>query len=270
MQSTWNGRERFHVAVIMDGNGRWATRRGLPRTAGHRAGVETVRRIVEAAPDLGITTLTLFAFSSDNWRRPDDEVGALMTLLESYLRGEMRRLARSGARLSVIGRRDRLPARLARDIAAAEQATAGGRRLHLRVAVDYSAREAIARAAARLHCDSSPGALGRLIAQAGDDDGACEVDLLIRSGGEKRLSDFLLWESAYAELWFSDTMWPEFTADDLRAAVEAFRRRERRFGGVESVRADPVAAPVAAPHLLDRDALAIAVAPGCHREVEPT
>jgi undecaprenyl diphosphate synthase len=231
MQSALGGRDRCHVAIIMDGNGRWATRRGLPRTAGHRAGVETVRRIVEAAPDLGITTLTLFAFSSDNWRRPEDEVGALMALLEAYLRREVRRLVDSGARLTVIGRRDRLPGRLARDIAAAEQATAQGRRLDLRVAIDYSAREAIARAAAQLGNEPSADALGRLIAQSSRD-GASDVDLLIRSGGEKRLSDFLLWESAYAELWFSDKMWPDFTADDLRAAVADFTLRDRRFGGL--------------------------------------
>jgi undecaprenyl diphosphate synthase len=261
MQSSLDERDRFHVAIIMDGNGRWATRRGLPRTAGHRAGVETVRRIVEAAPDLGITTLTLFAFSSDNWRRPDDEVGALMALLETYMRAELRRLARSGARLTVIGRRDRLPGRLARDIAAAEQATAHGCRLHLRIAIDYSARAAIARAAMQFGgCDGSPDAFSRLIAQANGDAG--DVDLLIRSGGEKRLSDFLLWESAYAELWFSDKMWPEFTPEDLRAAVGAFGRRERRFGGVgKGAHADPVATHHATPHRLDGDALAIAVAP---------
>ena len=269
MQSTLDRRDRFHVAIIMDGNGRWATPRGLPRTAGHRAGVETVRRIVEAAPDLGITTLTLFAFSSDNWRRPDDEVGALMALLETYMRAELRRLAKGGARLTVIGRRDRLPGRLARDIAAAEQATAHGRLLHLRVAIDYSARAAIARAARLLGtCEDTPDAFGRLIAQASDDAGACEVDLLIRSGGEKRLSDFLLWESAYAELWFSDKMWPEFTADDLGTAVAAFGRRERRFGGVgNGADADPVAAPSARPQRLDGDALAI-VAPQRQHEVE--
>jgi undecaprenyl diphosphate synthase len=269
VQSSLNERGCFHVAIIMDGNGRWATRRGLPRTAGHRAGVETVRRIVEAAPDLGITTLTLFAFSSDNWRRPDMEVSALMTLLETYMRAELRRLAKSGARLTVIGRRDRLPGRLARDIAAAEQATAHGRRLHLRIAIDYSARAAIARAAMQIGtCDGSPDAFGRLIAQASGDAGACEVDLVIRSGGEKRLSDFLLWESAYAELWFSDKMWPEFTSDDLRDAVESFGRRERRFGGVgKGADADSIAVPRVTPHRLDGDALAI-VAPQRQHEVE--
>jgi undecaprenyl diphosphate synthase len=219
----------------MDGNGRWATRRGLPRVAGHRAGVQTVRRIVEAAPDLGITKLTLFAFSSDNWRRPAEEVSALMGLLQNYLRRELARFVESGARLTVIGRRDRLPGGLADDIAAAERQTAQGRRLHLRVAIDYSAREAIARAMARLRDaeTAEPERLSRLIAQAADDDATPpEVDLLIRSGGEKRLSDFLLWEAAYAELWFTDTMWPDFSAADLAAAVASFARRERRFGGL--------------------------------------
>jgi undecaprenyl diphosphate synthase len=224
----------FHVAMIMDGNGRWATRRGLPRIAGHRAGVETVRRIVEAAPDLGITKLTLFAFSSDNWRRPTDEVGALMGLLQRYLDAEIDRLIDSGVRLSVIGRRDRLPAQLVRNIAAAEAATAGGRKLKLRIALDYSARDAILHAARVLGTAASTHVtFGRFLAQStADDDSAPEVDLLIRTGGEKRLSDFLLWECAYAELWFTDRMWPDFGADDLKAAVDEFRRRERRFGGL--------------------------------------
>ena len=227
-------RPDFHVAMIMDGNGRWATRRGLPRIAGHRAGVETVRRIVEAAPDLGITKLTLFAFSSDNWRRPPDEVGALMGLLQHYLDAEIDRLIDSGVRLSIIGRRDRLPAQLAQGIARAEAATAAGRKLRLRIALDYSARDAILRAARVLGTAASTHVtFGRFLAQStADDDSAPEVDLLIRTGGEKRLSDFLLWECAYAELWFTDRMWPEFDADDLKAAVDEFHRRERRFGGL--------------------------------------
>jgi undecaprenyl diphosphate synthase len=150
MQRTLEGKADFHVAIIMDGNGRWAARRGLPRTAGHRAGVETARHIAEAAPELGITKLTLFAFSSDNWRRPAAEVGALLSLLEGYLRVEIGRLIDSGTRLTVIGRRDRLPGRLTQQIAEAEQATAAGRRLHLRIALDYSSRDSIARAAASL------------------------------------------------------------------------------------------------------------------------
>lgn len=225
----------LHVAIIMDGNGRWATRRGLPRTAGHRAGVEAVRRVVESAPDLGIGTLTLFAFSAANWRRPPEEVSALMRLLQVYLRAETRRFVESGARLSMIGRRDRLRPRLVREIEGAERATAAGRRIHVRIALDYSSRESIARAAARC-ATGAPEAIDRfaqLVSQsAAGDVSPADVDLLIRTGGEQRLSDFLLWESAFAELWFTDRMWPEFGAEDLRAAVLEFHRRERRFGGL--------------------------------------
>ncbi|HUA34827.1 MAG TPA: di-trans,poly-cis-decaprenylcistransferase [Candidatus Binataceae bacterium] len=234
MQSTWRSGDGIHVAIIMDGNGRWATRRGLPRTAGHRAGADAVRRVIEAAPGLGITTLTLFAFSSDNWRRPVEEVNALMWLLRAYLRSETKRFIESGARLTVIGRRDRLSARLRTEIRRVERTTAEGRKLHVRVALDYSARESIARAAASCGGNSiTADNFGQLIAQAlSDQSGPTEVDLLIRTGGEKRLSDFLLWESAYAELIFSDTMWPDFDGNELRAAVEEFRQRERRFGGL--------------------------------------
>jgi undecaprenyl diphosphate synthase len=237
MQSTLSQNEMqrgqsLHVAIIMDGNGRWATRRGLPRPAGHRAGADAVRRVLEAAPGLGVTTLTLFAFSSDNWRRPQDEVGALMGLLRHYLRAELRALVDGDTRLTVLGRRDRLPPGVSDDIAAAERASAAGKRLHLRIAIDYSARDAIAEAAAAWHADHAPtrAEFARLL--AGPDRGASpDVDLLIRSGGEKRLSDFLLWECAYAELCFVDRLWPDFGADDLRAALADFRGRERRYGG---------------------------------------
>ena len=233
MQSTLDCQDSVHVAIIMDGNGRWASRRGLPRAAGHEAGIEAMRRVVEAAPDLGIAVLTLFAFSSDNWRRPPEEVSALMGLLRRYLRAEAARLAESRTRLTVIGRRDRLPDGLADAIAAAETACAGGDRLHLQVAIDYSGRQAIAHAAAGWLADRTPSAraFGRLLAWQSCGTGA-DVDLLIRSGGEKRLSDFLLWEAAYAELCFVETMWPDFSADDLGAAMADFRRRERRFGGL--------------------------------------
>jgi undecaprenyl diphosphate synthase len=226
------------VAIIMDGNGRWATRRGLPRSAGHRAGVKTVRRVVEAAPDLGIAALTLFAFSSDNWRRPDPEVRTLMSLLRHYLRADVRELIENGVRLTVIGRRDRLPDGLSQEIAAVERASTAGQRLNLRIAIDYSSRDAIAQAAARWLAAQAPSreAFSQLLAGP-----ACRtspnVDLLIRSGGEKRLSDFLLWEAAYAELRFVDTLWPDFSADDLRAALADFRSRERRFGGLGEVAA---------------------------------
>jgi undecaprenyl diphosphate synthase len=234
----------------MDGNGRWATRRGLPRSAGHRAGVQAVRRVVEAAPDLGIGTLTLFAFSSDNWRRPRDEVKSLMWLLRGYLRSETRRFIDSGARLVVIGRRDRLPAPLRAEIRRVERATAHGRRLSVRVAIDYSSRDSILRAASRLPAGRLPSRedFARLFAcsltiadsfSPVDSD----VDLLIRTGGEQRLSDFMLWESAYAELLFSDLMWPEFGADELSAAVEEFHRRERRFGALTISKPNAAFAP---------------------------
>jgi undecaprenyl diphosphate synthase len=221
----------------MDGNGRWATRRGLPRSAGHHAGIHAVRRVVETAPNLGVTALTLFAFSSDNWRRPDQEVRALMSLLRQYLQAELRHLVESGVRLTVIGRRDRLPGGLSEAIAEAETASAFGGRLNLRIALDYSSRDAIASAAARLRAEdvSARANLDRLLAWPGCA-GATDVDLVIRSGGEKRLSDFLLWESAYAELCFVDTLWPDFCPDDLRAAIADFQSRERRFGGVGSLR----------------------------------
>jgi undecaprenyl diphosphate synthase len=223
----------LHVAIIMDGNGRWAAARGLPRTAGHKAGASAVRRTIEAAPDLGISTLTLYAFSSDNWQRPQAEVGALMKLMRRFLHAETSTCVENGIRVSVVGRRDRLAPPLRKAIEAAEAATAGGRALHLRIAVDYSARDAILRAAARV----APGETSRevfsfLLADVHHTDPAPDVDLLIRSGGEHRLSDFLLWESAYAELVFLPRMWPDFDASDLRAAIDEFRSRERRFGRV--------------------------------------
>ncbi|MBD8906099.1 di-trans,poly-cis-decaprenylcistransferase [Methylorubrum zatmanii] len=239
MQSSLDRRPRqqgLHAAIIMDGNGRWASARGLPRGAGHRAGVKTIQRVAEVAPDLGIGTLTLYAFSSDNWRRPAEEVGGLMRLLRAYLRGETERLARTGTRLSVIGRRDRLPAGIPEAIARAEAATAAGDRLHLRIAVDYSSRDAILAAAARLGPEglSREGLSGALGADG-------DVDLLIRTGGEKRLSDFLLWEAAYAELHFTDRMWPDFGTADLATAIADFSARDRRFGGL-NVAAVPEAA----------------------------
>jgi undecaprenyl diphosphate synthase len=225
----------LHVAIIMDGNGRWAVSRGRPRTAGHAAGVEAVRRAVEAAADLGVGTLTLFAFSSDNWRRPDAEVRALMRLFRSYLLAEAGKCAENGIRISVIGRRDRLSPGLVRVIEEAEAATAGAGRFLLRIAVDYSARDAILRAAGRLRHQGelSREAFARLLADPPHDGRpAPDVDLLIRTGGERRLSDFLLWECAYAELVFTDRMWPDFTGADLADALREFHRRERRFGTV--------------------------------------
>jgi undecaprenyl diphosphate synthase len=226
-----------HVAIIMDGNGRWAARRGLPRVAGHRAGIASVRRIVEHASDAGIRCLTLYAFSSDNWRRPSAEVQSIFWLLRAFLRLQTARLRDRGARLEVIGRRDRLPAAALSAIENSERATAGGTGLHLRVAIDYSSRDAIARAAFSA-ADAlgprrfmSPDLFGPLLTRSLTAD-CGDVDLLIRTGGEKRLSDFLLWECAYAELLFTDRMWPEFYESDLDAAIADFSHRQRRFGAV--------------------------------------
>ncbi len=231
------GGKGLHVAIIMDGNGRWAAARGWPRTAGHRAGAEAVRRTVEAAPELGIRTLTLYAFSADNWKRPTGEVSALMDLLRKYLREQTHRCVEHGIRVSFLGRRDRLPLALCAAIEATENATAAGDKLHLRIAVDYSAREAILSAVRLLRSAPSVGREDLVRVLAGTDPEAAEVDLLIRTGGEQRLSDFLLWESAYAELYFTPVMWPEFTAADLKAAVEEFHRRNRRFGGLPAATA---------------------------------
>jgi undecaprenyl diphosphate synthase len=235
--------KELHVAIIMDGNGRWATGRGLPRVAGHRAGVAAVRRVVERAPDLDIRWLTLYAFSSDNWNRPADEVESLFWLLRAYLRMETERLRQNSVRLEIIGRRDRLDSLLQREISRAEEATIEGQRLHLRIAVDYSSRDAITRAAVGMVVTLSPDRptssdlLRPMLAQALTAESG-EVDLLIRTGGEKRLSDFLLWESAYAELLFTDRTWPDFDSTHLDAALAEFKRRERRFGSV------PVAPPL--------------------------
>jgi undecaprenyl diphosphate synthase len=237
MQSNFGS--KLHVGIIMDGNGRWATRRGLSRLRGHEAGVEAIRRVVEVAPDQGVGTLTLYAFSTDNWRRPRAEVAALMALLRFYLASEVESLVKNGVRLTVIGRRDRLPEGIAAAIARAEAATAGGGVLHLRIAVDYSSRDAILNAAAKLAGITEPSR--ELFSQlVTGEAGLRDVDLIIRTSGEKRLSDFLLWEGAYAELHFTERMWPEFDAQDLEEALASFHRRERRFGGLNSVPLEPV------------------------------
>jgi undecaprenyl diphosphate synthase len=224
----------IHVGIIMDGNGRWATHQGLPRVAGHRAGVAAVRRTVESAPELGVRVLTIYAFSSDNWARPAQEVESIFWIIRAFMRLECERLRKNGVRLEVIGRRDRIPRALLLEIERAEAATGKERTLLLRIAIDYSARSSIANAAAVAQDAVEPLTAERirtiisqqLTADCGD------VDLLIRTGGEKRLSDYLLWESAYAELFFTDRMWPDFGGSDLENAVNEFRHRERRFGTV--------------------------------------
>jgi undecaprenyl diphosphate synthase len=210
----------------MDGNGRWARARGLPRVAGHRAGADAVRRVVESAPGLGIGTLTLYSFSSDNWQRPAPEVAALMSLFRSYLRMETSRCVAEGVRIRMIGRRDRLAPSLQKMVAEAEAVTAPGRTLEVRIAIDYSSRDAILRAADKLRKGSTREDFSRLLGDAPD------VDLLVRTGGEQRLSDFLLWECAYAELLFTGKMWPDFGRADLEEAVAEFYSRERRFGRI--------------------------------------
>jgi undecaprenyl diphosphate synthase len=222
----------LHLAVIMDGNGRWATAHGYSRSAGHEAGLRAARNIVEAAVREGVGTLTLYAFSSDNWKRPGAEVTALMRLFRSALLGEAKRCLDNGVRLTILGRRDRLPSSLRHTVEQVEALTASGANMHLRVAVDYSARDAVLRAASALRGDSvSREAFGELVARVDNDRlPARDVDLVVRTGGEQRLSDFLLWECAYAELKFVSKMWPDFTAADLAEALADFRGRNRRFG----------------------------------------
>jgi len=227
MQSTFEN--KLHIGIIMDGNGRWAARRGLPRGAGHEAGIEAMRRVVRGALEQGVGTLTLYAFSSDNWRRPQAEVSLLMCLLECYLDSETESLVRDGVKLTVIGRRDRLPQELAAEIARSEAATEWGDALSLRVAIDYSARVAILAAAASLPPGSDA---DDLAARITGDRGCTEADLIIRTSGEQRLSDFLLWESAYAELYFTPVFWPDFSESHLAEALANFRARQRRFGGL--------------------------------------
>jgi undecaprenyl diphosphate synthase len=229
----------LHVAIIMDGNGRWAAGRGLPRIAGHSAGAETLRRIVEAAPACGIGVLTVYAFSSDNWKRPQMEVDALMALLDCYLSSETARCLANGVRMSIIGRRDRLPDSLRASIEGAELATRHCSLLQLRLAIDYSARDAIVFAS-----NSAAGeqiTRERFEALLGE---TRPVDVLIRTGGEQRLSDFLLWECAYAELIFTNRMWPDFNPFDLQTAIRQYARRERRFGAI------PQSPPVVHDHWL--------------------
>ena len=242
---------KLHVGIIMDGNGRWAKRRGLPRLRGHEAGIEAIRRVVEAAPDQGVGTLTLYAFSSDNWRRPPAEVSALMGLLRFYLANETKSLARNGVRLKVIGRRDRLPDGIAAAIGDAEAATADGDALNLRIAIDYSARDAILDAAlevAHRHAAGLRHLTREHFTEFVTGEAHCrDVDLIIRTSGEKRLSDFLLWESAYAEFYFTETMWPDFAGEHLADALSAFHRRERRFGGLRAQRAEPDGKQTAEP-----------------------
>ena len=223
----------LHVAIIMDGNGRWAQRRGMPRSAGHVHGAKAVNGIVEAAARAGIRTLTLYAFSSDNWGRPSLEVDALMRLLQRYLTTETRQCVEQSIRINVIGRRDRLRPSLVRAIEQSERLTAGCSRMRLRIAIDYSSQHSILEAARRargnggLSVEEFQDLLAHVDHSVPD---TGPVDLLIRTGGEQRLSDFLLWDCAYAELYFTDRLWPDFGEAELRMALADYARRQRRFG----------------------------------------
>jgi undecaprenyl diphosphate synthase len=221
------------VAIIMDGSGRWASSRGLPVAAGHREGTRALRRTVEAAIDVGIETLVVYAFSTENWARPADEVADLMEIFSESIDRELPDLARQGVRTRFMGRRDRVPPELLVKMDQLETGTATKDRLRLWVAFDYGGRDEIVDVARRLVADGVPpdeidedAIAARLYAPD-----LAEVDLLIRTSGELRISNFLLWETAYAELVFTETLWPDFGADDLRGAVEEFARRGRRFGG---------------------------------------
>jgi undecaprenyl diphosphate synthase len=230
----------MHIAIIMDGNGRWAQLRHLARSSGHRAGAKAVDRIVEAAAHQCINTLTLYAFSSDNWQRPSDEVRGLMTLFRRYLFAQTLRCRDNSIRINVIGRRDRLDASLRRAIERSEQATSQCSGMHLRLAVDYSSQQTLMTVGQLLPAGSAIDRIGFLRALARVNHSvptAPEVDLLIRTGGERRLSDFLLWESAYAELHFVDCLWPDFNEHEFQRALTEYARRERRFGRIHPVAA---------------------------------
>ncbi|HEX6102768.1 MAG TPA: polyprenyl diphosphate synthase [Alphaproteobacteria bacterium] len=226
----------------MDGNGRWALSRGLPRTAGHNRGAEAVRRAVIGAAELGISYLTLFGFSSENWKRPPTEIDDLMGLLRLYLRSEIAEFHRNGVRLKVIGDRERLSADLVSLIGGAEEMTAGNTGLQLTVALSYGGRSEIARAARRIAervkaGEIEPGAVDEALFEAHLlTAGMPDPDLVIRTSGEKRISNFLLWQTAYAELVFIDRLWPDFTKQDLEDAIREFRSRDRRYGATASHR----------------------------------
>ena len=229
-----------HVAIIMDGNGRWAKARGLPRTAGHRRGADSVRRVVASAGELGIPFLTLFGFSAENWKRPVEEVDDLMGLLRRYLQGEIAKLHENGVKLRVIGERDRLPRDVVRLIEEAEIMTKENDRLNLTVALSYGGRQEILGAVRRIADQVRTGALNP---QDVDEDtfsaqlltaGIPDPDLVIRTSGEQRVSNFLLWQSAYSELVFVDRLWPDFSKDDFAHAVREFQQRDRRYGAAAS------------------------------------
>ena len=219
----------FHVAIVMDGNGRWASKRFLPRVAGHKQGVASLRRCVKACAQRGVKVLTVFAFSSENWNRPEDEVSGLMTLFAMALAREVPKLKADGVQLHFVGERDGLSAKVVAGIHSAELATAANSRLILNICFNYGGRWDITQAAAKLAAQGrqiTETELGNALALAH----VADPDLVIRTGGEKRISNFLLWQSAYSEFYFSDRLWPEFDEAELDLAIESFAQRERRFG----------------------------------------
>lgn len=230
-----------HVALIMDGNGRWAQRRGLPRAVGHREGVQALRRTIKAAPELGVECLTVFGFSTENWSRPADEVSDLMGLVRAFVGSDLNRLDAAGVRVKVLGRRKGLPADIAAIVQRAEAQTAGNDKFLLQVAFNYGGRADLVDAAQRLVDRARAGedvvvdeeALGAGLSTAG----APSVDLIVRTSGEQRLSNFLLWEAAYAEMVFQEILWPDYGPEALAEAIAQFGRRERRYGGREAVTA---------------------------------
>ena len=225
-----------HIAVIMDGNNRWAKKRGVPGPIGHRAGADVVKPLMYACRDRGIKTLTLFAFSSENWQRPEAEVRALMALLSRYLRREIKELAADGVRIQFIGRRDRLSPRIAKLLEDSERATSHNTESTLVLALDYGGRWDVSAAASSLARDVAAGLLSaddideNMLSSRMSLADKPVPDLCIRTGGEWRLSNFLLWHFAYAELWFTDTLWPDFSVEELDLAIEHFRGRDRRYG----------------------------------------
>ncbi len=231
-----------HVAIIMDGNGRWARARALPRIAGHKQGVDALRRILRATHERGIKYLTLFAFSSENWQRPQDEVSELMNMLRFYLRGEIANLHKDGVKIKIIGDRAQLSADIQQMIKTAEDLTTNNDKLVLTIALSYGGRDEIVRAAQKLAAAVAAGNLSpqvitpELFSAALDTAGMPDPDLIIRTSGEKRISNFLLWQSAYTEFVFTDTLWPEFTAQDLELALSEYAARERRYGKLKQSR----------------------------------
>lgn len=229
-----SGRIPHHIGIIMDGNGRWAELRGLPRIEGHRRGVERSKEIIECAAELGIRSLTLFAFSTENWQRPSEEVTMLMKLLEMYLRQELDRLMRNGIVFRAIGDRERLPNHIQAIVREVEEKTSANRGMVLVTALSYSGRSEIIRAIKKiLTAGIAPDALNEEVFGTFLDTAGLEPpDLIIRTSGEKRISNFLLWQAAYAELYFTDTLWPDFSRDELLLAIQDYQQRERRFGTV--------------------------------------